>query len=80
MIESTSARLSTPQGGHSRRAGADLRHLSWRQAPDVAGVVLMGWVVVELILIRSISLFHAAVLLVGIALVVARRMRSCAID
>lgn len=60
--------------------------LAWRghrgtaRAAALAGVVLMGWIVVELIVIRSISFFHPAFLLVGIAFVVASRMRSGPVD
>jgi 4-amino-4-deoxy-L-arabinose transferase-like glycosyltransferase len=60
--------------------------LAWRGdratpgAAVLAGVVLMGWIVVELIFIRSISFFHPTFLLVGIAFVVAGMMRSGTVD
>lgn len=51
-----------------------LARFAWRDDPRtdpmalVAGVLLVGWIVVELVFIRELSFFHPAYVLVGVVL------------
>ena len=51
-----------------------LARFAWRDDPRtdpmalVAGVLLIGWIVVELVFIRELSFFHPAYVLVGVVL------------
>ena len=73
-------RARARRGGalHGRRGLGVARRPARGLAASVAGVLLMGWIVVELAFIREVSFFHPVFFLVGLLFVIAGRRTAAA--